>query len=240
MPLLDHFHAPLDPRIGWESFHHRWANAIADHLDQMLPPSFFARVEVHLGSEVATDVTEEEMVPSTERNGAAAVAVKTYTPPAATMTIPCYFPDEAAVEVRSADPAARLLAVIELVSPANKKSPDARRAFAMKAAAFLQSGIGLVIVDVVTDRHFNLHNELAEMLAQSTEFVMPGSPTIYAASYRPAPQPDASPPSSVEAWAYSLAVDEPLPVVPLHLRTHGFIPLDLEETYSETRRRVRF
>jgi hypothetical protein len=43
-----------------------------------------------------------------------------------------------------------------------------------------------------------------------------------------------------EGWLYPLAVGLPLPVVPLYLRGHGCIPLDLDATYAETRRRVRF
>jgi hypothetical protein len=237
MPLLDHFRPPLDPRIGWESFHHRWANAIADHLDSVLPTPFFARVEVHLGSEVATDVTEEELVTPPGVNGSGGTAVQTYTPPAATVVMPAVFPDEVAVEVRTADPGARLLAVIELVSPANKKGPEARRAFTAKAAAYLQHGVGLVVVDPVTDRHFNLHDELAAALTGTDGYAMPESSTIYAAAYRPT---RADPPGSgIEAWAYPLVVGSPLPVVPLYLRGHGCVPLDLEATYTETRRRVR-
>jgi hypothetical protein len=237
MPLLDHFHSLIDPRIGWESFHHRWANAIADHLDDFLPSSFFARVEVHLGSEVATDVTEEEIVPRHESNGAGGVVVETYTPPA-TVLIPATFPDEAAIEVRSADPGARLLAVIELISPANKKSLDARRAFAIKSAAYLQHGIGLAIVDPVTDRHFNLHNEVAQMLSQSVDYGLTNQTTIYAASYKPLAKDER--PTAIEAWTYPLTVGESLTTVPLYLRGNGCIPLDLEATYSETRRRIHF
>jgi hypothetical protein len=237
MPLLDHFHAPIDPRVGWESFHHRWANAIADHLDQLLPRQFFARVEVHLGNEVATDVTEEELVPSAETNGTGGTAVATYAPPAATVTIPTVFPEEAAVEVRSADPAARLLAVIELISPANKKSPDARRSFVAKAVAYLQHGIGLVLIDPVTDRHFNLHNDVARELAGGGQYAMTGSPPIYVASYRPAAAEGGA---SVEGWLLPLAVGAALPTAPLYLRGHGFVPLDLDATYAETRRRARF
>ena len=237
MPLLDHFRAPLDPRIGWESFHHRWANAIADYLDQLLPARFFARVEVHLGNEVAADVTEEELLAPAGANGTGGVAVATYTPPAATVTIPTVFPEEAAIEVRSTDPAARLLAVIELVSPANKKSPDARRAFVAKAAAYLQHGIGLVIVDPVTDRHFNLHDDIARELNGSDRFATAGAPPIYAASYHPVA---AGAGASIEAWVHALAVGAALPTLPLYLRGHGFISLDLEATYTETRRRARF
>jgi hypothetical protein len=237
MPLLDHFHEPIDPRVGWKSFHHRWANAIADHLDTILPPRFFARVEVHLGNEVATDVSEVEFVPAAGLNGAGGTAVATFTAPPPTFVLPAVFPPEAAIEVRSADPAARLLAVIELVSPANKRGPEARRAFVNKAAAFLQHGIGLVIVDPVTERHFNLHNELSRELTGSEDFDTPGDTTIYAASYRPAATASSA---GVDAWVHPLVVGARLPVIPLFLRGHGLIALDLEATYTETRRRARF
>ena len=61
MPLLDHFTEPVDPRADWQSFHHRWANAIANGLDRSLPERFFARVEVNLGRDAGADVTEEEL-----------------------------------------------------------------------------------------------------------------------------------------------------------------------------------
>lgn len=237
MPLLDHFHQPIDPRVGWKSFHHRWANAIADHLDQLLPRQFFARVEVHLGNEVATDVTEEELIIPPGANGTAGVAVATYTPPAATVIIPTVFPEEAAIEVRSSDPAARLLAVIELVSPANKKNSDARRAFVAKSVACLHHGIGLVVVDPVTERHFNLHNDIARELAGNDLFALVGAPATYPTAYRPLAN-DAG--ANVEAWAYPLTIGSALPTVPLSLRGHGFVPLDLEATYTETRHRARF
>jgi hypothetical protein len=127
--------------------------------------------------------------------------------------------------------------VIELVSPANKKSPEARRAFVAKAAAYLQHGIGLALVDPVTDRHFNLHNDLARELAGNDLFAMAGAPTIYVASYRPIAG-DAL--ANIEGWAFPLTVAATLPTAPLYLRGHGFVPLDLEATYTETRRRARF
>jgi hypothetical protein len=237
MPLLDHFHEPIDPRVGWESFHHRWANAIADHLDTILPPRFFARVEVHLGNEVATDVSEEEFIARPGLNGAGGTAVATFTAPPPTFVLPAVFPPEAAIEVRSADPAARLLAVIELVSPANKRGPNARRAFVAKASAFLQHGIGLVIVDPVTERHSNLHNELSLEVTGTSDYDFVGDAIIYAAGYRPTATETTS---GVEAWLHPLAVGARLPTIPLFLRGHGLIALDLEATYTETRRRARF
>jgi hypothetical protein len=57
------------------------------------------------------------------------------------------------------DPGARPAAVVELVSPAKKDRADRRRAFAVKCAAYLRRGIGLVTVDIVSGRRFNLHAE---------------------------------------------------------------------------------
>ncbi|HEX5269627.1 MAG TPA: hypothetical protein VFW33_04020, partial [Gemmataceae bacterium] len=97
MPLLDHFHPPLAPTHGWESFHARWATAIADALDRTLPRRYFAEVQAHLGSQVEADVAELERSddPAEEQsaNGpAGGVAVQTYAPPAATMIMPALFP----------------------------------------------------------------------------------------------------------------------------------------------------
>ena len=57
---------------------------------------------------------------------------------------------------------ARLVAVIEIVSPGNKDRAEARRTFAGKCAAYLQRGIGLITIDIVTNRNANLHNELVQ------------------------------------------------------------------------------
>jgi hypothetical protein len=40
MPLLDHFHAPLDERYPWDSFHSGWATRIADQLSDRVPTNW--------------------------------------------------------------------------------------------------------------------------------------------------------------------------------------------------------
>jgi hypothetical protein len=46
----------------------------------------------------------------------------------------------------------QLRAAVELVSPANKDRPGQRRAFAIKCASYLQRGVSVVVIDVVTER----------------------------------------------------------------------------------------
>ena len=236
MPLLDHFHLPLNPRARWESFHQRWATVIADTLDSVLPPRFFAQVGVHLGRDVAADVVELDSFLTPEANGTGGgVAVQPYAPPAPPIIMPAVFVDEVEIVVREA-PDARLLAVIEIISPANKQNPEARRNFAAKCAAYLQHGVGLLLIDVVTESWFNLHNEWVRLLQTDEAFLLPDEPAIYTVAYRPRQQ-DSRP--EIDVWPTVLEIGQPLPTIPLALRGITCIPLDLEATYMETCRRTR-
>jgi hypothetical protein len=237
VPLLDHFHEPLDPRADWQSFHNRWANAIADSLDQILPRRYFARVQANLGKHVEADVAEFEAVAESETNGSSGgVAVRPYAPPAAQAVLPAIFPDDLEVQVCDTERGARLAAVIELVSPANKDRSEHRRAFSVKCAAYLQRGIGLVMVDTVSSRRFNLHNELLLLLGGAGAGSMPDDVYLYATAYRPVHRNDRN---EIDVWDAALAVGESLPTLPLALRGNGAVPLDLEASYTEARQRSR-
>lgn len=240
MPLLDHFNPPLYPHRAWESFHSRWANSIADALNRLLPERFFAEVQIHLGSRVEADVAEFERAAAWKEeigNGApGGVALQTWAPPAATLVAPAIFPDDLEVQVRDERADARLVAVVELVSPRNKDRPDSRRAFGVKGATYLQRGIGLVIVDVVTGRNSNLHNELMSLLVLGEECTMPGRPSLYAVAYGPVRRGEVN---QIDVWPSSLTLGESLPLLPLVLRGFGAVPLDLEATYTDARERSR-
>jgi hypothetical protein len=236
MPLLDHF-VDADPRANWESFHHRWAVAIADQLDQSLPRRFFASVEIHLGTDVAADVAEFETVSDhlSEVTGNG-VALQTYAPPMPAMVKSQIDDDETEIQIREATPRSRLLAVIELISPSNKHGPEQRGAFVAKCAAYLKQRIGLVIVDTVTNRRFNLHNELIRFKHWDESFLLPNDPPIYVVSYGPTVHEGKR---VLEMWPHILELGLPVPTVPLRLKGYGCIALDLESTYMETCRRTR-
>jgi hypothetical protein len=189
MPLLDHFTEPVDPRADGQSFHHRWATGIANGLDRTLPERFFARVEVNVGLEAGADVTEEELHDGLTGNGSAATAVQTYAPPAR-MVIPAIYPAEASIQIRDARRGARLVAAIELVSPANKDRPDRRRSLAVKALAYLQHGVGLVVVDAVPVPRFNLHNEMIRLMDLGAPFLLEGDSPTCAIGYQPVGESD--------------------------------------------------
>ena len=240
MPLLDHFHAPVIERRSWEGFHGLWAAALVEKLNEdVLADEYFADMQVHVGSQVEVDVatlTERPPAGGATGTAAATLAAPAWAPPATALVLPTVFPDEIEVQVFSTATGNALVAAIELVSPGNKDRPETRRAFAAKCAAYLSRGIGLVVVDIVTSRLANLHNDVIALLGHAAPFLMEPAGATYAVAYRPSRQPGGD---QIEIWPVPLAVGQPLPVLPLALRNAGTVPLDLEGTYSEARRRSR-
>ena len=129
-----------------------------------------------------------------------------------------------------------VVAVVELVSPANKDRPEKRRAFAAKSAAYLQLGIGLITIDIVTTRHFNLHNELLPLLSVDESFAMAEQAQTYAVAYRPIRRNETN---LIDAWPVALSVGAQLPLLPLSLKGFRPVPLDLEAAYEDACRRSR-
>jgi len=241
MALLDHFHPPLTPARRWESFHALWAAAIVERLNRsLLPPGYFAETQVHVGSGVEVDIASFESGGtghSGDSGPGGGVQTATYVPPAAALTMPAVFPDEVEVRVFQDTAGATLVGAVELVSPRNKDRPEARRAFAAKCASYLQEGIGLVVVDVVTGRYANLHDELVRLLEQEERYRFPGEAMLYAVAYHPVRRNGAG--DQIDIWPVPLAVGGPLPTLPLALRGGPIIPVDLDATYAEPRTKSR-
>jgi hypothetical protein len=230
MPLLDHFHPPLSKQRHWDSFHGAWAEAIARHLNEdLLPPRYVAEARVKIGSRVEIDVAALE-----EANGrhfaAEDGAIAVWAPPQPTVTAALDFAGLDVIEINivNDEEGPKVVSAIELVSPANKDRPSHRHAFAIKCASYLQNGVSVMIVDVVTERHGNLHAELLELLKLAIESPGMAAEDLYATVYRPVIGPDQS---RLDLWAESLAVGAALPTLPLWLGADLALPLSLEQTY---------
>ena len=190
MPLLDHFHPPLSAERRWESFHSSWATKLADALtERWLPPNYIAEEHVHLGASVEIDVGTFEL--NGPQNGEVAggtvttVSQKAWAPPAADGSISSVIPDTFEIRVLCTDTGPKLVAAIELISPGNKDRPAERSAFATKCASYLYQGISLIIVDIVTNRRANLHNEILRIMQTDGLLQLPPESNLYAVAYRP-------------------------------------------------------
>jgi hypothetical protein len=229
MPLRDHFHAPLSKSRHWENLHSAWANALRDHLNRdLLPPEYFAEVEITLGSRLEIDVAtfKQDDEHSTPEAGAVAVLA----PPRPPFTAPLQFthPDLFEVRVLHEDGGPRLVAALELVSPANKDRAGHRHAFAVKCGSYLQSGLGVAVVDVVTSRAGNLHADILQILQIADDSSGLSAANLYATSYRTAITKDTG---SLEYWGDPLVIGNSLPSLPLWVAPDLCLTLNLEETY---------
>lgn len=242
MPLLDHFHPPLHPQHHWESFHSNWATRLADALnDQWLPSEFLAEEYTHAGSRLEIDVAtfEQSLARSDTRPHGSATATLSppvWTPPAALHTMPAVFPASFEVRVFSTTTGLTLVAAIELISPGNKDRPEERRAFATKCASYLYQGISLIIIDIVTNRRANLHNDTMRLMDAAAEFDLPADVNLYAVAYRPVLRQERA---EIDVWPATCAIGAPLPLLPLRLTGDLFVPVDFEASYQEACRRRR-
>ena len=128
-----------------------------------------------------------------------------------------------------------LVAAVELISPGNKDRPEERQAFAIKCASYLHQGVSLIIIDIVTSRRANLHNEIIALLPSARGSEMPAQAALYAVAYRPVLRRGA-PRSNLARHFLSRRSTAG---TPLALTGDLFVPVDFEASYQEACRRRR-
>jgi len=234
---------PLDDRRSWEELHGGWPMMLVATLSRKLPPRYVAGPRVHLGAYFEIDVASFEVE---EPSGLASegdaedggVASAVWAPPQPTLAVTTDLPDQDEYEVRVYDTKhqRRLVAAVEIVSPANKDRPDHRGVFVAKCAALLRQHVSVAIVDVVTTRQFNLYRDLLDLIGQADPSLAPVAPPIYASACRWRREGNLP---RLETWAHPLAVGQPLPTLPLWLADNLAVPLELEASYEETCRILR-
>ena len=244
MPLRDHFRPPLKTSATWEGFYGGWPAVIVQKLGKILPDQFVAEPRVHLGSQFEIDIATFESddfvstgLDSAETSGGVATAV--WAPAQPSLAVESELPDADEYEVRVYDMerGRRLVAAVEIVSPANKDRPEHRRMFVAKCAALLQQHVSVVIVDVVTIRDFNLYADLLELLDQRDPALGDPPPPLYAVACRRRESDNGK--RLFETWNHPLVLGQPLPRLPLWLTDSFAVPLDLEESYEQTCRDLR-
>jgi Protein of unknown function (DUF4058) len=237
MPLLDHFHSPgKDLLPSWETLHAGWASHIAETLNkQWLPREFLAADQSHVGPHVEIDVaTFERPTVATapaSGNGPVATMPQTWVVPAVTCAVPAVFPDTFEVRVYAERGGWNLVGAVELVSPRNKDRAEERQAFATKVASYLHEGVSVVLIDIVTNRRPNLHNEVLGRLSGAEAARLPDEVLLYTAAYRPVRRDERS---EIDIWTERCTIGAPLPTMPLRLTHDLFVPVEFEATYMET------
>lgn len=257
MPLFDH--AGFDSTDQWSGFHTTWAVEIMRRLNEViLSDRYKARPNLHLGTKAEVDIGTLERVevgslfePVNGHGGGGGTAVAApataYAPPKATLSADVTFSEPAAFEVQvfRGPTGWELVAAIELVSERNKDRRTAREALAIKCASYLQTGVSVVVVDIVTDRLADLHLDLCELLDLPKSLRWKSPTGLAAVCYRTV-QGTLKPGLAfgngqvrLDVWPFPLAVGAELPTVPLWLAADLAVPLELELTYAAACRSLR-
>lgn len=120
-----------------------------------------------------------------------------------------------------------LVAVLELISPANKDRPDKRRRTTDRYVGYLLNGIHLLLVDVhLRPPGFSFADDLAAALAYTSSTL----PAPFAVSYRVGVHV-AELGQGLEVWRRPLAAGQPLATLPLPLTRELAVRVDLDSTY---------
>jgi hypothetical protein len=217
MPLRDHFHRPLSSQLSWQSLYSGWATRVADALTERTSSEFM--VAEFTRSLLLSDISSSEP----------------FTGPLPQI-IPAFFPDSFKVRVFAGGGGFTLVAAVKLVTPDDKQSADKRRAFAAKCAGYLQQGIALVVIDIVTSCRANLYSETMRLMALAEEFHLPADVELYAVAYRPVLRKEKP---EIDLWTAPVALGQPLPTMPLRLTGDLFVPVEFERAYQEACRRRR-
>ena len=236
MPLRDHFRPPVSDFASWEELHGGLPMVIVQQLQNVLPEGFVARPHVRMGPSFEIDIAAFDKsaagrLVGSDAEGAVATAV--WAPGEPSVALESELQDFAEYEVKIYDARRnrRLVAAIEIVSPANKDRFESRNAFVVKCIALLREGVAVGIVDLVTDMRFNLYAELMANLGGEDPSLGDRPPPIYAASCRWIRR-DGRP--ILETWSHVLEVGRPLPTLPVWLSESFFVPMELESCYERT------
>jgi hypothetical protein len=258
MPLRNHATARAIDQ--WPTVHGSWGTFIMARLNRYFGKkgTFEAKANLHVGTKAEVDVGTLEVVSPpnlfTGMNGVhqpgsgggvatlpeTAAEVELDTEPDATVEAVTFASSDLfEVQVFGYRDGWKLVAAVELLSPANKDAPDSRRNFAIKCASYLQAGVSVAVVDVVPPRAASFHNDLCDLLDLPAAFRWASASTLAAASYRTA-QGRERPGSDrgngqvrLDAWRRELTIGNALPTLPLWLTANVVVPLELEPAYTD-------
>jgi Protein of unknown function (DUF4058) len=211
----------------FHDFHQAWNAELRRVLNGgLLPADFYALIEQHAGRNIP-DLLTLHVGPAVEPlpSPSGGVAVAEVRPKISRRLTTPARPPRRSIAIRHVS-GHRLVALIEIVSPANKDRAESVRVFANKVAEALYAGVHVLMLDLFPPGRYDpngLHGAVWSHFDEAPYDVPPDQP-LTVASYLA----DASP----EAWLEHLAAGDELPAMPLCLTADVCICVPLEATYG--------
>lgn len=221
----------------FHDFHNSWIIHIKEALNEgLLPEGYYALSEQHAGMVITDILTLHSGTPPLELLP---------LPPATGGTLLAEAPPNVRRK-QSIDPITlrrrtlairhvsghRLIALLEIISPANKDRASSVEEFANKADSALRAGVHLLLIDLLPPSRYDpqgMHGIIQQRLNPLEEtYDLPADEPLTLASYV------AGPP--VDVYLEHVAVGTALPEMPLFLDPDRYINVPLEVTYQQAYR----
>jgi hypothetical protein len=215
----------------FHDFHQSWTVALRNALNSgVLPRSYFALVEQRIQGPIPDVLTLELPAapgePAHDEGGLAVAAAPPRARLIRRLEAEIYAGKANRITVRHRH--GNVVAVVEIVSPGNKASQSEFRAFVEKSADLIRQGVHLLVVDLFPPGRRDpqgIHKALWDEFLEEDMELPPDKP-LTLASY------DAG--SRRVAYVNFVAVNDPLPDMPLFLKPEVYVPAPLEATYQTT------
>lgn len=214
----------------FHAFHTAWITHLSETLNGgLLPPSYYALPEQHGGRLIADVLTLQAPMPAvpvaSASEGGVAVAE---SPPRVRRKLspsPTARGTRRTLAIRHVS-GHRIIALVEIISPANKDRAAHVAEFADKAETALWHGIHLLLVDLFPPGRYDpqgMHAAIWERF-DDEPYLLPPDEVLTLGSYVAGPAP--------EAYLEHLAMGSPLAEMPLFLTPDRYINVPLESAYS--------
>ena len=210
-------------------FHQDWTIELRRTLNHgRLPPGYVALAEQQAGGPIPDVVTLNRSPKGRGKNEPAGGLALASDPPSARFVLQ----SEGDVYARRANRIriqhrhGEVVAIIEIVSPGNKSSQAALRAFVRKASDLIWNGVHLLIVDLFPPSDPDpqgIHKAIWDEIAEGPPFMLPPDKPLTVVAYRASP--------TRTAYVEPVAVGDNLPELPIFLTDFDYVRAPLEETY---------
>jgi Protein of unknown function (DUF4058) len=218
----------------FHDFHTVWIAALRSSLnDGLLPEGYYALAEQHAGRAIADVLTlhtsPEPPGPEWSPPASGGIAVAEAPPRVwRRQTVePSTRGRRRSVAIRHVS-GHRLIALIEIVSPANKDRSQHVEELAHKAVAALERGVHVLLIDLFPPGLHDpagIHGSIVQALDEyAASYVLPSEAPLTLASYVAG--------TRVEIYLEHLAVGALMVEMPLFLRPDRYVNVPLEATYQ--------
>lgn len=209
----------------FHDFHNTWLTHTSEALNGgLLPKNFYSLMEQHAGKRIPDALALNVRQPSEPLSFEGGVAVLTSPPKVSRKRTLASLRRTITIRHVSGH---RIVAMIEIISPANKDREASVESFVGKIESVLSQGIHVLMIDLFPPRRFDpqgMHGAIQRVLSPYEEpYDLPDDAPLTLASYT------AGPP--VDAFIEHIAVGATIPEMPLFLDRDHYINVPLESTY---------